>query len=162
MVKPLFNNILISVHNSEASLHAIQYGILMSKLYNCKLTAVYVVDTATLKQLTLSKFFVQDESAEYEASLNADGMRYLNYAQELGKSKGVEVSTQLRSGAIWSEIIGTADEIKADLILLGGFDKEGVDQRDVLSTSYRKILVNANTSVLVVKEKMIEDLYKMA
>ena len=62
MIKPLFQNVLVLVNGSESSIHAVQYGILMSKLYHCNLKAVYVVDTATLKQLTLSKFFVADES----------------------------------------------------------------------------------------------------
>ena len=55
MIKPLFQNIVILISGSEASIHAAQYGILLSKLYRCNLKAVYVVDTASLKQLTLSK-----------------------------------------------------------------------------------------------------------
>ncbi len=162
MIKPLFQNILIVVNGTEASIHAVQYGILMAKLYRCNLNAVYVVDTATLKQLTLSKFFVQEESAEYEASLLDDGSRHLNYVIELGKAKGIKIETEIRRGAIWSEVITAADEKRTDLILLGGFEREGADQRDVLSTSLRKILLNARCSVLVVKEKMIEQLYKLA
>ena len=73
MIKPIFQKVLILINGSESSIHAAQYGILMAKLYRCTLKAVYVVDTATLKQLTLSKFFVAEESSEYEESLTADG-----------------------------------------------------------------------------------------
>ena len=85
-----YRNIVILINGSEASIHAAQYGILLSKLYRCNLKAVYVVDTASLKQLTLSKFFVADESAMYEENLQNDGKRYLDYVAELGKAKGVK------------------------------------------------------------------------
>ncbi|MDR2898097.1 MAG: universal stress protein [Spirochaetaceae bacterium] len=162
MIKPLFQNILINVNSTEASIHAVQYGILMAKLYHCNLKAVYVVDTATLKQLTLNKFFVEEESSEYESNLLSDGAGYLKYVEELAKEKRVPIETEVRKGAIWSEVITAAEEKDAGLILLGGWERDLPDQRDVLSTSYRKILLNARCSVLIVKEKHIEQLYKLA
>ncbi|MBR5867770.1 MAG: universal stress protein, partial [Spirochaetaceae bacterium] len=118
MIKPLFQNVVILINGSEASIHAAQYGILLSKLYHCNLKAVYVVDSASLKQLTMQKFFVADESRMYEDSLRADGNRYLDYVADLGKSKGVKIETELRTGAVWSEVIMAADEMKAGLILV--------------------------------------------
>jgi len=41
---------------------------MLAMQYKCELKAVYVVDTATLKQLELSKFFVPDEVARYRGS----------------------------------------------------------------------------------------------
>ena len=166
MIKPLFQNIVILINGSEASIHAAQYGILLSKLYRCNLKAVYVVDTASLKQLTLSKFFVADESAMYEENLQNDGKRYLDYVAELGKAKGVKIETELRKGAVWSEVILAADEMKAGLILLGGIQSEmnssKVEKHDAVSSSSMEILLHANCSVLVVREKMVEQLYKLA
>ena len=54
MTKPLFSNILVAVSGSDASIHAAKYAIIMAKQYRCRLSAVYVVDTATIRQLTLS------------------------------------------------------------------------------------------------------------
>ena len=165
MIKPLFQNIIIVINGSEASIHAAQYGILLAKLYRCNLKAVYVVDTASLKQLTLGKFFVAEESSMYEESLQIDGQRYLDYVAELGKAKGVKIETELRKGAVWSEVIMAADEMKAGLILLGTYKSESdsvsVQKYDVISSSNKEILLNAHCSVLVVKEKMIEQLYKL-
>jgi len=161
MIKPLFQKILVLINGSESSIHAAQYGILMSKLYRCSLKAIYVVDTATLKQLTLSKIFVAEESFEYEESLKADGMRYLEYVAELAMSKGVKIETELRFGGIWSETVAAADEAGMNLVLLGGVEKE-VDGDDVLRETYRLILQNTPCSVLMVHEKQIEQLYKLA
>ena len=91
MIKPIFQKVLVLINGSQASIHAAQYGMLMAKLYHCALKAVYVVDVATLKQLTLSKFFVAEESSEYESSLTADGNRYLSYVASLANAKGIKI-----------------------------------------------------------------------
>lgn len=162
MIKQLFENVLIVINGSASSIHAAQYGILMSKLYRCNLKAVYVVDTAIIKQLTLQKIFVTEESSEYESSLEADGLRYLQYVEELGKAKGINISVELRKGAIWSEVITAANEMKANTILLGGLENNDPYQKDVIATSYGEIMLHANCSVLLVREKLIEQLYKLA
>ena len=160
MIKPLFNNILVVINGSEASIQAAQYGILMARLYRCDMKAIYVVDTATLKELTISKFFFFVESSEYEKSLTEDGKRYLNYVENLAKAKGIKIETELRKGSVWSEVIAYADDSKTDLILLG--EHKHIQSKDVISSIYREIISHANCSVLVVKEKDIEKLYKMA
>lgn len=160
MIKPLFNNILVVINGSEASIQAAQYAVLMARLYRCDMKAIYVVDTATLKELTISKFFVSEESSEYEKSLTEDGKRYLNYVENLAKAKGIKIETELRKGSVWSEVIAYADDSKTDLILLG--EHKHIQSKDVISSIYREIISHANCSVLVVKEKDIEKLYKMA
>ncbi len=161
MIKQIFENILIIINGSDASIKAAQYGIVMAKLYRCKLKALYVVDTATLKQLTLQKIFVTEESNEYETSLEADGMRYLHYVEELGKAKGVPIQIELRKGSVWSEVITVANEMNSNLILLGGSESSDPYQKDVIATSYGEIILHANCSVLLVREKHIEQLFKL-
>lgn len=160
MIKPIFQKVLILMNGSESSVHAVQYGILMSKLYHCALKAVYVVDTPTLKQLTLTKIFVIEESSEYESSLTADGNRYLGYAAELAAAKNVKIETELLHGSIWGETIRAADEFGANLILLGGSEK-GEHGDSSMRVSHKRIFENAGCSVLYVKEKQVEQLYKL-
>lgn len=161
MIKSLFSNIVVAISGSDASVYAAKYAIVMSKLYRCRLSAVYVVDTATIRQLTLSKIFIQEESQEYEQSLQANGERYLSFAEELARAKGVKAERELRRGAVYTEILAAADERKADLIVLGGWEKDR-SARDIISHSHREILVNAKCSVFVVKEPNIDQLYKQA
>jgi nucleotide-binding universal stress UspA family protein len=162
MIKPLFQNVLVMVNGTDASINAVRYAVLMAKLYRVRVNAVYVVDTATIKQLTLNRIFIEEESREYEQSLEENGKRYLAFVDELGKAKGVKIETELRKGAIWSEVIACADERKADTILVGGSDRESTDQKEVGSTTLKSILLNSRCSVLVVKERMVEQLYKLA
>ena len=110
----------------------------------------------------MTKLFIQEESEEYISRLNEDGRRLLKHTEEICAIKGVKVQTEMRKGSICAEVIAVADEMKADMILLGAFEKPGEDPRDVISSSYRQIIVKAHCSVLVVKESMIEKLFKMA
>ncbi|MBQ1983928.1 MAG: universal stress protein [Treponemataceae bacterium] len=160
MVKPLFNSILVVINGSEASIHAAQYGILMARLYRCDMKAIYVVDTATLKELTISKFFVAEESLDYENSLTEDGKRYLSYVENLAKSKGIKIETELRKGSVWSEVVGFAEDSNVDLILLG--EHQHKEEKDAITSTYKEIISHAGCSVLVVRQKNIEQLYKMA
>jgi nucleotide-binding universal stress UspA family protein len=162
MIKPLFQNILVMVNGTEASINAVRYAVLMAKLYRCHVHAVYVVDTATIKQLALNKIFIEEESRDYERSLTENGMRYLAYVEELGKAKGVKIETELKSGAIGTEVIALAEERHIDAILIGGYEKDAPEQKEIFSSSFKSVLLNARCSVLVVKEKMIEQLYKLA
>ena len=161
MTKPLFKNIMVVVNSTDSSINALKYAILMSKLYRCKVYAIYVVDTATIRQLTLSRFLVEEESREYEQSLDENGQKYLQYADEIARAKGIRIETVFRRGVVWSEVVSAAEEFGIDTILLGGYEKGVIDQKDLLSSSSRAILLHARCSVLIVKEKMIEQLYKI-
>ena len=96
------------------------YAVMLAKQYSLVLRAVYVVDTATIKFLTSSKFLVSEEKDSYETDLRRDGKTYLEYVKNLAKSKGMEIETELREGSVWAEIIKAADDFSADMILLGG------------------------------------------
>jgi len=161
MIKPLFSNIVVAISGSDASVLAAKYAIVMAKIYRCRLSAVYVVDTATIRQLTLSKIFIQEESQEYQQSLEANGERYLSFVEELAHAKGVKIEREIRHGAVYTEILAAAGDKKADLIILGGWEKER-SSRDIFSHSHREIMINAKCSVLLAKEPGIDLMYKHA
>ncbi len=161
MTMPLISRLLVAISGSEASIDAAKVAIIMAKQYKCELSAVYVVDTATLRQLTLSRIFIQEESAEYQQSLEANGERYLSYIEELAESKGVSIDTELRHGAVCTEILNFAKEREIDLIILGGYEK-GRNPRDIISHSHREVLVNSRCSVYIVKEPEVDLLFNQA
>ena len=167
MLKPLIQKIVVAVNGSEQSIHAAMYGILLSKQYKCDLKAIYVVDTSTLKQLTMSKFFYEEESRHYEQRLCDDGKRYLSYLEKLAKEKDVKIETELKKGAIWSELIKSAEDFGANLILLGGKEHPNDTahnsvRHDKISATNSEIIGSATCNVLVVREPNIEKLFKIA
>ena len=165
MIKPLFQKVLVAYNGSQSSLRAVLYGIMMAKEYKCQLKVVYVVDTATIKQLTLSKFMISEEADNIEGKLQQDGDRNLNYVLSLAKTKGVKIEVELKKGAVWSEIITAADDYKADLILLGGTTGSSTYsslQHDVIKAQDAEIIGSAHCSVMVVRQPYIEQLFKIS
>lgn len=164
----LLKNIIVAVNGSDSSMQAAMYAIMMAKQYSLNLKAVYVVDTATLKFLTSSNFLVSEEKDSYESDLSHDGKTYLEYVQNLAKSKGLEIQTELRSGSVWAEIIKAADEFSADMILLGGHESkdkfkaiETAPHRSVAATARSEIVNYAHCPVLVIHKPKIDALFKI-
>jgi nucleotide-binding universal stress UspA family protein len=158
-MKPLISNIITGVTGSDASIMAAKYAIVMAKTDHCRLSAVYVVDTATIKQLTLSKIFIQEESLEFEKSLEANGERYLSFVEELAQAKGVKIEREVRRGAVYTEILTAADERNADLIIVGGWEKDR-NAHDIIGHAHREIMYHSKCSVIIVKDPDIDQLYK--
>lgn len=164
MIKPLFQNIVVAYNGSKSSLHAVMYSILMAKVYKCHVKVLYVVDTASIKKLALTKFIIPDEADSMAAGLEENGKNHLSYAADLAKSKAVKIETELRKGEIWSEVIKCADEFKADLILLGGDEQSGIYStlsHNVIGEQHSEIIGSAHCSVLVVRQQYIEQLFKI-
>ncbi|MBP5436375.1 MAG: universal stress protein [Treponema sp.] len=165
MIKPLFQRILVGYNGTKSSLHAVMYAILMAKIYKCHVKVVYVVDTATIKRLSLTKYIVPEEGDDLGGRLQQNGGSYLDYASDLAKTKAVKIETELLQGEIWSEIIRAADDYKADLILLGGKDLSNSYSsldRKLAGEQQSEIIGSAHCSVLVVRQKYIEQLFKIA
>ena len=79
----------------------------------------------------------------------------------------MKVETELKKGAIWSEVIKTAEDFSADLILLGGKERsvnssQTSIQYDKISLTNAEIIGSATCNVLVVHKPDIEKLFKIA
>ena len=84
----------------------------------------------------------------------------MSYVENLAKSKGIKIETELRKGSVWSEVVDFASESKTDLILLG--EHQHNESKDSITSTYKEIISHAGCSVLVVRKNNIEQLYKMA
>lgn len=164
MAKTFFKKLVVAVNGRLSSIHASMYAIMMARTYNLSLKFVYVVDTATIKYLTMNKLLVTDEKKDFENRLNLDGNHYLEYVQNLAATKGVKAEIELREGGVFTEIIKAADEYDADMIILGGKEKGNKNatyKRNVLSKDENEVLVNAVCPVMIVQKPDIEKLFKV-
>lgn len=165
MIKSLFQKVVVGYNGSRSSLNALMYSILMAKIYKCRVKVVYVVDTDSIKKLTITKFLMKDESHNLESDLQLDAGKDLAYAEKLAKSKGVKIETEIRYGAVWSEIITSADDYKAELILLGGVDNSSVSKmvkHGMIGKQDSEIIGSAHCSVMVVRHPQIEQLFRIS
>ncbi|MBS7261757.1 MAG: universal stress protein [Treponema sp.] len=161
MARDFFKKIIVAVNGSESSIHAAMYGIMMAKSYNLKIKAIFVVDTATIKLLSLNKFLIDEEKYSYEERLSSDGENYLKYVERLAQSKGVKIETELLKGGVYSEIVREAENYEADLLLLGG--NRGQNRkiyRTSASDNEKNILLSSSVPVLFVNKPEIDRLFK--
>jgi nucleotide-binding universal stress UspA family protein len=159
MVKPLISNIVAAISGSGASVLAAKYAIIMAKQYKCRLCAVNVVDTKTVKELFSEKILVESEAEEYESFMESNGRRFLDFVYELASAKGVKITTDLRRGAIFEEIIRAANERNSDLIIMGGLKKSRALER-YMSAIHNEIFLRADCSILVSKDPGVDLKYR--
>jgi nucleotide-binding universal stress UspA family protein len=158
-MKKLFEKVLVAINGSEASISALKYALYMKHQCGSEIFAVYVVDTATIRQLSLSRIFIQDESVEYERSLEESGKRYLAFCDEIAAQKHLEVKTVLRKGSVPGEIVKASIEIGVDCIILGGRPGD-VAYRDSVIEGNIEIAKNARCPVLLIKPATGEEAFK--
>ena len=75
MAKSFFKKMIVAVNGHSSSIHSAMYAIMMARSYNIEIKFIYVVDTATVKYLSMNKFLVSDERYDYEERLKEDGER---------------------------------------------------------------------------------------
>lgn len=155
-----YQKILVAVNGKMSAVHTAMYGIMMARSYDLEIKFVYVVDTATLKYLAMNKLLVSDERLDFEEKLHQDGQNTLNYITNLAKAKGVDSEAELLCGGVYTEIIKAADAFNADVILIGGVDKDSL-QRNVFSPDQIELLANSKIPVLVVQQPDIEKQFKI-
>ncbi len=155
----LIRNALLVISGTQASVNAARYAIMLCKEMDINLFVLYVIDTATIKELMMSNIFIEEESKEYEKSLEMDGEKYLNMIEEMAKTKKQKITKLLKKGMISTEIITATKDNRIDLIILGEW-QESKSRRDLISMESRYVLANAEVSVLVVKEGDLERTFK--
>ena len=161
MAKSFFKKIVVAINGKQSSIQTAMYAVMMAKIYNIEIRFVFVIDTATIKFLSINKLIISDD---LESRLEADGKRYLEYVEMLASSKGVKCQKDLRKGGVFSEVLKSAEEFEADLILLGGnireVGKTGI-KHNFLSSTETSILSNSKCPVMIVQKPNIEAEFKI-
>ena len=158
-MKPLVKKILVAISGSDSSINGAKYAIMLAKNFSWELSIVTIIDTSTLKELLISKIFIEEESTQFESNLETNATRYLDYVEELAKSKGVKINKILKKGSIATMILETAEEETADLIILGAWQRNR-SKRDLITRAHMDILTDSKTPVLIVKDEEIETKFK--
>jgi nucleotide-binding universal stress UspA family protein len=157
-MKGILDRIVVLAEGLYSTDAPVKYAVALRKLLGTDVIAVYAVDTNAIKHLSACRIFIDEESEEYERSLEETGRRRLAYARSLASAKGIDIDTRLLKGSIANEVMRLAEEVEADCILLGGWSHEG-GFRDILIEACREIESLAPCSVLVVRGRDAEKAY---
>ncbi len=146
----LLGKLLLVVDGSEPSIAAANFAVRFAQQVSASITAIYVVDTATMDYLMQMKIFVTDEREDFEQDLERTGQRYLDYVKAIAGKQGMEVQTEMHKGSFHQRILQQARTMKADMIVLGGWHRT-VTRKDMASVERQLILDEATCPVLVIK-----------
>jgi len=147
-MEPLFRHILVPVDGSEASLQAVQMALRIIELCPaCKMTVLYVVDKLVLNELM--RFSAHGEK-EVQAELEEQGRRYLDLAHQDAGRQGLAAESRMRKGDPFEEIIAEANDLHADLIVMGHTGRRGTT-RVLIGSVTERVLDYAPCPVLVMR-----------
>ena len=150
MAKPPFRHILVLVDGTESAIAAAKYAIQLARSSGARLTAVAIVDTATLKRLLSSQIMVAAEMEEYERDLEESSRGHLAYVSGLAREGSVKADTVLLKGSTHAAVLAEQKNVGADLIVLGAF-RWTLAHRDQLARERQLLLDEAPCPVLVVR-----------
>jgi nucleotide-binding universal stress UspA family protein len=147
-----FENILLYVEPNERGLEAARYAIALAKGCRGEIHAVSVINERILEELTRARVFLKEEGVDLLRDLEEDGRRYLSFVEKLAREKGVDLTTDLRRGAVHREVLNKAKDLGATLIVLGEIE-EALSRKDVTFNESERIVSDARCPVLIVKGK---------
>ncbi|OMH40873.1 universal stress protein [Desulfurobacterium indicum] len=149
-----FRKLLVAVDNFSASFGAFKKAVEIAREHKVPLTVINVEEALPLlpaeKMLEAPPdHFVTDDP--------------LTVAETYAKKHGVKVKTVKKTGAIAGNIIETANEEDADLIILGDSGIKGVEKL-YLGSIAQSVVENSERPVLIVRKGWmnIEDIISLA
>ncbi|WEX74211.1 universal stress protein [Sinorhizobium numidicum] len=147
----MFRNILIPTDGSPLATLAVDAGITFAKEVGAKVTLFSVMEpfhffSADVEQLGSTR-------EEYEALSRQHTAETLAAAQIKCERAGVPCETdQVRSHEVYRAIIGKAEEIGADLIVMASHGRGGVGAL-IIGSVAAKVLTHSAIPVLIYRKK---------
>lgn len=138
----MYDRILVATDGSADANRAVTHALEQAEQHGAALHVIFVVDTDRYSEPVLSS--MELETTEVEDWGNDE----LSEVAERGESLGVDVTTRCCHGKPYVEIINYADEIDADLLVLGYHGHSHSEGEQIGSVTDR-VVQNAGRPVLV-------------
>ena len=148
----MYSRILVSIDGSESSVKTLNKAIEIASLCNAKVHGLYAINTGIYGRSVIDPALgVADPSSQRIFDLlKSEGEEILNEARAVAAEKKFDVEFVSRLGDARDEILEYADEIKADLIVVGSTGK-GAAKRLLLGSVSTAVVTHSRISVLVVR-----------
>jgi len=141
----MFQKIVSAIDGSKTSEAALLKAVDIAIAGKGELHAVYVVETGLFSSIPM------DNTWEViYGLLEKEGQEALTAARQKAKEAGAEIITHMRQGRAGNEIIYLAEEIGADLIVVGSHGKSNIDRLLIGSVSSH-VVKYSKVSTLVVR-----------
>lgn len=141
-------HILLPTDGERGVDHAREYAIDLAATLGGTIHALYVVDEGVYGAYSGDEFVQEHEGPQ--AALEEEGEAALAEIVDAAEAADVTVETSLRYGHPEQEIVGEADEIDADHIVMGSHTRPGA-YRQLLGSVSERVLRLTDRPVTVVK-----------
>jgi len=145
----LFNRIVVGTDGSDTAAEAVRQAVELAKATGASLEIVSAFEPVPSDRLREESGEVPGDVA-YAVGPTEDVNVVLESAAGPARNDGVEVNTQAREGDPADAILDVAEEINADLIVVGNKGMTGA-KRFLLGSVPNKISHHAPCSVLIIR-----------
>jgi len=136
------NKILVPVDFSEQSLIALSQSYNLAKKIDAEIVLLYVIEEVNPVIKMMYKEFNEIRGA-VEGNLK-------NLAEEKSKETGLDISSVISEGKIYTKIVEIAEEIKATFIVIG---TKGSENSKFIGSNANKVVKTAPCPVITIKGK---------
>ncbi|MDR0479176.1 MAG: universal stress protein [Burkholderiaceae bacterium] len=144
----MFQHILLPIDGSATAIAAMEKAIGVAKAFGSAVTPVYVIDPYPFTGVGADFGYGQDQ---YINAARADAAAAIAAAQAKFDAAGIPVQPRIvEAHAIWRGILDTANDVGADLIVMGSHGRRGLEKL-VLGSVAQSVLAHAGISTLVVR-----------
>lgn len=138
----MYGTILLPVDGGAPAEAATDHAIELATSVGAALHVVYVVDVPALQTYRMAA----DETIE---AYREEGEGIVEAVEERANAAGVDIETTILEGSPAAEIVALADDVDADVIVMGTHGRRGVE-RYVLGSVTEKVLRQTDRPVLAV------------
>lgn len=143
-----YQKILVAIDDSEISANVIQQAAQLAKALNSEIT---VVEVMALDPYLADTYIRLGQSNDLIERVRGYVQENLAKAEQKFEELGLTVATQVLEGfSIPQEIIGAAQNLGADLIIMGSHGRTGF-KKFILGSVAQKVLGESHVPVLIVR-----------
>ncbi|MGO3920004.1 universal stress protein [Acinetobacter venetianus] len=143
-----YQKILVAIDDSEIAVNVIQDAAQLAKALNSEIT---VVEVMTLDPYLADAYLKLGQSNELIERVRSYVQENLDKAEKKFEELGLTVGTLILEGfSIHEEIIGAAQNLGSDLIIMGSHGRTGI-KKFILGSVAQKVLGESHIPVLIVR-----------
>ena len=140
---------MIATDGSDMSKKAVKVGVDIAQHSRGSVAAVYVIDLSRLSHLP-GYAMLPGLKEKISRMMNEEGKQATQYAEDLARMMNISFRKILLQGNPSQEILKSALEIEADLIVMGSMGRTGVE-KFLLGSVAEKVVLQSSIPVLIIK-----------